>query len=464
MAYPNFLSRIANFTQANSAGQTLSYADMDTEADNTVDVVNAINSWIRGITDSTGHLVNLAAETAQSLVGAERFVATASQTQFDTSITWDSAFTALNVEVFANGTKIDSSTVTVADNAGNLRVTLGTGRTVGDVVFIAAFASGAGLLTRLQSTANGNGQSLVGLEDAGGLYTASNGETAFAEVMTKLNLLITNLGTISNYLKKDGSVAMTASFNAGSQKIVSLADGTNNTDAATVGQLTSATASLNELYTQFVNKDGSVAMTGALQMGSNKITGLAPGVASTDAATVSQIAGNNSPAGAIVMYGGTSAPSGWVLCDGTNYDGANPTYAALYAAIGVRFGSSGGASNFKVPNFSGMVPVGTGGGQTYTDLISGNSKTTTTKTIADKYGEEAHALTIGELAAHHHKVANGPGATLSTIAAANSVAGFAVGFSSYEDGTAQQIIQDTGSNTAHNVMQPSLAITFIIKL
>jgi microcystin-dependent protein len=410
MAYPTFLTRIANFTQAYSAGQPFSYSDLDTESNNTVAVVNAINSWVRGITDSTGRLINLAAATAEALAGAQRFVATASQTVFDTSITWDSSFTSLNCPVTANGTRIDPNTVTVANNAGNLRVTLGTGRTLGDVVIVEAFSSGAGLLTRLQSTSAGNGQSLVGLEDPSSLYSASNGETAFAEVMTKLNLLISDIGTISNYLKKDGTVAMTASFDAGSQKIVALLDGTDNTDACTVGQLTSATASLSELYTQFVNKDGSVAMTGNLQMGNNKITGLAPGVAATDAATVSQIAGNNSPTGLITMFGGLVAPSGWVLCDGQTYDGTSPTYSPLYTVIQNRFGGTG-QSAFKVPDFRGMVPIGSGGAQTYTDLISGLSKTTSARAVADKLGEETHALSIAELAAHHHKVANGPGAT-----------------------------------------------------
>jgi microcystin-dependent protein len=79
-------------------------------------------------------------------------------------------------------------------------------------------------------------------------------------------------------------------------------------------------------------------------------------------------------------------------------------------------------------------------------------------------GEEAHVLLVAELASHGHKVANGPGATASTIAAANSVAGFANGFTSYETGTAQQTIENTGLNTAHNNMQPSLGVTYIIKL
>jgi len=462
MAYPTFLARIVNYLQAANAGQPFPNASLDGEMDNTVAVVNAINSWMRGVTDSDGRLINLAAATAQALAGAQRFVATASQTAFVTTITYDSAFTNLNVEVVSNGVVIDPNLVTPANATGFLQVTI-PAQPVGAVVVVMAYSSGAGLLTRLQSTANSQGASLVGIEDSGALYVSTNSETAFAEVMTKLNLLITNIGTISNYLKKDGSVAMTGALAMGAQKITGLADGTNNTDAVTVEQLVSATASLTDLYTQFVKVDGTIPMSGSLAMGGNKITGMANGVASTDAATVGQISNANSPAGVIVAYGGISAPSGWVLCDGSTYDGTNATYAALYAAIQNRFGGSG-ASAFKVPDHRGLTSVGAGSSQTYTDAISSTSKTTTARNINDKFGEETHMLIVDELAAHTHKVANGNGATLSTIAASNSVAGYINGFSSYELGTVQQIIANTGLNTPHNNIQPTIALTYIIKL
>jgi microcystin-dependent protein len=63
------------------------------------------------------------------------------------------------------------------------------------------------------------------------------------------------------------------------------------------------------------------------------------------------------PVGTILMYPfTTSLPKGWLLCDGTGY--AIATYPALYSAIGLTYGSSGG---FQVPNMSSRVPVGSGG-------------------------------------------------------------------------------------------------------
>jgi microcystin-dependent protein len=61
------------------------------------------------------------------------------------------------------------------------------------------------------------------------------------------------------------------------------------------------------------------------------------------------------PTGAILPYGAASAPSGFLLCDGSVY--AQATYPALYAIIGTTFGS-GGAGNFTVPDLRQRFPLG----------------------------------------------------------------------------------------------------------
>jgi len=63
------------------------------------------------------------------------------------------------------------------------------------------------------------------------------------------------------------------------------------------------------------------------------------------------------PAGTIVAYAGAVAPAGYVLCDGSTYDGTQSSYAALYTAIGITYGGSG-PSAFNVPDLRGRVVVG----------------------------------------------------------------------------------------------------------
>jgi microcystin-dependent protein len=62
------------------------------------------------------------------------------------------------------------------------------------------------------------------------------------------------------------------------------------------------------------------------------------------------------PAGAILDYGGDVAPGGYVLCDGAEYDRTAIVYQRLFAAIGVKYGSSGG-NMFNVPDYRGRVAV-----------------------------------------------------------------------------------------------------------
>ena len=59
--------------------------------------------------------------------------------------------------------------------------------------------------------------------------------------------------------------------------------------------------------------------------------------------------------GMITLWSTTTAPTGWLLCDGATVSQA--TYAALYAVIAHTFGADPGGGNFILPNFKGKVPV-----------------------------------------------------------------------------------------------------------
>jgi microcystin-dependent protein len=83
------------------------------------------------------------------------------------------------------------------------------------------------------------------------------------------------------------------------------------------------------------------------------------------------------------------APRGWLLCDGRPLMiNSNPP---LFAIIGTTFGGDG-KTYFNLPDLRGKVLLGQGNGYA----------------IGNSGGEEMHALTIAEMAAHNH------GATAST--------------------------------------------------
>jgi microcystin-dependent protein len=87
------------------------------------------------------------------------------------------------------------------------------------------------------------------------------------------------------------------------------------------------------------------------------------------------------PTGAILPYGGSSAPTGYLLCDGTAVD--RTTYAALFTAIGTAYGAGDGSTTFNLPDLRERFPKGknadalgaTGGSMTHTHGGTANSGT-----------------------------------------------------------------------------------------
>ena len=60
--------------------------------------------------------------------------------------------------------------------------------------------------------------------------------------------------------------------------------------------------------------------------------------------------------GTIVPYAGSSAPTGWMFCDGTAISRA--TYATLFTVIGTTYGSGDGLTTFNVPDLRQKFPLG----------------------------------------------------------------------------------------------------------
>lgn len=65
-----------------------------------------------------------------------------------------------------------------------------------------------------------------------------------------------------------------------------------------------------------------------------------------------------SPSGEIKMWPTSSAPTGFLLCDGSNV--SRTIYSALFAVIGTTFGAGDGTTTFTLPNFENRFPVGAG--------------------------------------------------------------------------------------------------------
>lgn len=238
--------------------------------------------------------------------------------------------------------------------------------------------------------------------------------------------------------------------------------------AAQVNQnFTNLTTFLNS---DVVHADGSVSMTGALTLPNSDPTN------ANHAARKSYVDAQL-PSGLILVYSAAAAPTGWLLCDGSNV--SRSTYAALFAVIGTTYGAGDGSTTFGLPNLKGRVVVGRDAAQTEFDAL------------AETGGAKTHTLTTAELASHSHSdgtlAAASAGAhthaiqtqgTASSAAHNHAEAGVisqaGTGFVGSTPGATDSSGAHThdvtgstgsaGSGSAHNNLQPYLVLNYIIKV
>jgi microcystin-dependent protein len=74
------------------------------------------------------------------------------------------------------------------------------------------------------------------------------------------------------------------------------------------------------------------------------------------AEAVASFASAGVPSGALTPFAGSTAPSGWLLCQGQAVSRA--TYANLFSAISTTYGTGDGSTTFNVPDMRGNVPAG----------------------------------------------------------------------------------------------------------
>lgn len=150
------------------------------------------------------------------------------------------------------------------------------------------------------------------------------------------------------------------------------------------------------------------------------------------------ITGDTLPIGTITEYGGTTAPTNWLICDGSAV--SRTTYASLFAVIGTAFGSGDGSTTFNLPDLRGRVPVG-------------KSTDAEFDTLGETGGEKTHTLTVNEMPKHKHNALVGGG-------------GSAYAGTFVTDGGNFYYIptSETGGDQPHNNLQPYQVVNYIIKV
>jgi microcystin-dependent protein len=153
------------------------------------------------------------------------------------------------------------------------------------------------------------------------------------------------------------------------------------------------------------------------------------------------------PTGAIIDFGGTSAPSGFLVCNGAAV--SRTTYANLFAIIGVLWGSGDGSTTFNLPNLVDHVTAGAGG-----SLLSPN-------TVGTSGGAATYMMQGSDLVQHLHTLTGQTG-TLSIPLVQSGVGSTA--FLSPLGGASVTGSSGGFPQTAMPIVQPTSLVLKIIKI
>jgi len=156
--------------------------------------------------------------------------------------------------------------------------------------------------------------------------------------------------------------------------------------------------------------------------------------------------------GTIVEWTTATIPTGFLVCDGSNV--SRTTYAALFAVIGTTYGSGDGSTTFGLPDLEDRIPIGK----------------SSTYALASTGGAASVTLSTAQLPAHGHTITSGSGAFAGDLGLVQCPEGsdgnkYGTGDdardASSED--ARYRANNTGSGSSVSVLQPYIALNFMIK-
>lgn len=156
-------------------------------------------------------------------------------------------------------------------------------------------------------------------------------------------------------------------------------------------------------------------------------------------------------AGTIIPFAGSSLPESYLICDGQAV--SRSIYSTLFGIIGTAYGIGDGSTTFNVPDLRGRVPAGQDDmGGTPANRLTGQPGGVDGSSLGNSGGGETHVLLIAEMPEHDHTVYNND----------SDATGSGGGAVSNATGTADVQSAPAGGDGAHNNIQPTLIVTYII--
>lgn len=116
------------------------------------------------------------------------------------------------------------------------------------------------------------------------------------------------------------------------------------------------------------------------------------------------------PSGTVVMYAGGTAPTGWLVCDGSAI--SRTTYSRLFTAIGTRYGVGDGSTTFNLPNPVDRVAMGIALSTTPSADTLSVSSSLDSLSLGDQSANHNHSISSNagnQSASHSHTITSNAG-------------------------------------------------------
>lgn len=123
------------------------------------------------------------------------------------------------------------------------------------------------------------------------------------------------------------------------------------------------------------------------------------------------------PIGGITAFAGTSAPAGYLICDGSAV--SRSTYASLFAVIGTAFGAGDGSTTFNLPDLRGRFLRGVDGSAG----VDPDKTTRTAMASGGNTGNNVGSIQLDAFQGHAHQVSGNGSASNGYNSASSGSAG-----------------------------------------
>ena len=168
--------------------------------------------------------------------------------------------------------------------------------------------------------------------------------------------------------------------------------------------------------------------------------------------------------GMVMPYAGSSAPADWFLCYGQAV--SRTTYSSLFSVIGTTYGSGDGSTTFNLPDLRGRVVAGQDDmGGSSANRLTNQSGGVNGDTLGAAGGAETHTLTTAQMPAHNHTgvVQQREDYNPTSGATTQTPLGFGDTRAGSRASASPLTIDNTGGGGAHNNVQPTFVLNYIIK-